>query len=796
MKVSLKWLKEYVAIGDSPAELARKITLAGTEVAHIDARGGWQNVMIGEVVGIQPHPQADRLRLATVSLGSEQETVVCGAPNLTLGDRVAFARVGAELIDGHTGAKTVLKPAVIRGISSAGMICSEKELGLSQSHEGILVLPSDAPLGASLADYMGDVIFDLEVTPNRPDMLSMLGVAHEVGALTGTAVGEPVLDYAAAGDSIETMVSVEIRDTELCPRYSVSLVTGVRVGESPAWLKERLAAGGVRSINNVVDITNYVMLEYGQPLHAFDFDKITDGRVIARCAREGEEMTTLDGIARRLIPGTLVIADPMRPVAVAGVMGGDVSEVDGGTTSVLLESASFKPASIHRTVAALKLGSEASRRFERGISPLITLPALKRATQLMVELSGGTAAAGVIDCYPGQEERSAVALSLSEVKRILGMSVEMPHVSRILTSLGFEFREGPGDEFAAVPPYWRSDIRIPADVIEEIARIIGYADIPYSRLPSALPESLVSPMIEFKRRARVALKGFGGSEVITYAFASEETLSRGLNCQPEMLPLRVANPMNPDQGCMRTSLRGNLLQVLAANIRREEGPLFIFELGRVYLRRAQELPEEPEMLCILLASAGPDKRWHGRKEAVDFYDAKGLMEGLLGELRIEATFVPGHDPGLRPGAQAAIMADGVQIGVLGELYPEVARAFDLPAGVYLCEFNLSAALPLVRDLVYRTLPRFPGAERDLALVVDETVAHHQIVDIIEQFRLVTGVRLFDVYAGSQLAPGKKSLGYNLSFQSPDHTLKDAEVDGVLGAIVSELGTRLGAVLRT
>jgi len=795
MKISLKWLKEYVAISDTPAELAKKITLAGAEVAHINTIGGWQNVFIAKIVEIAPHPQADRLRLATVDLGGERETVVCGAPNLVVGDKVAFARVGAELINAHGEGKIVLKPAVIRGVCSAGMICSEKELGLSGSHEGILVLPHDAPLGVLLADYLGDVIYDLDVTPNRPDLLSVLGAAHEVGALTGVGVCEPNLDYPAFGNPIEEKVSVEIQDAELCPRYTASLVTGVKVGESPAWLKERLAAGGVRSINNVVDITNYVMLEYGQPLHAFDFDKISGGRIIVRQAASGEEMVTLDCEQRKLPDGALVIADQARPVAIAGVMGGATSEVGGDTANILLESASFKPSSIHHTASALKMGSEASRRFERGISPLLTMPALKRATQLLVSIAGGMAAKGIIDCHPGKAERPVIALSLREIERLLGMSVDMARTAQVLRSLGFELREGQNSEFSVTPPYWRSDVKIPADVIEEVARIIGYAEIPYSRLSGALPESMPAPMIGLKRRVRTALKGFGGTEVTTHAFASEETLRMSINDTHEPPPLYVVNPMNQDQGCLRTSLRGNLLQVLSANIRREDGQVFIFEQGRVYLRRENDLPDEPEMLCILFASAGPDKRRHGRKEAVDFYDIKGLTEGLLDSLRINASFMPGQDLGLRPGAQADVFADDSKIGVLGEIHPEVAHAFELPQGVYLCEINVSVLLPHIRDLTYSAAPRFPATERDLALLVDEAVTHRQINDVINRFSLVASVMLFDVYTGNQVAKGKKSLAYSLSFQSLDHTLKDAEVDGVLGAIIKELSDKLGATLR-
>jgi phenylalanyl-tRNA synthetase beta chain len=410
MKCSLKWLRQYVDINLPPADLARLITAAGTEVAHVEIIGGCENVFVGQIAGVEPHPNADRLRLATVNLGGESVTVVCGAPNLVIGDKIAFARAGANLLDGHTGEKIKLKPSKIRGVLSEGMVCSEMELGISTSHEGILVLPADAPLGAKLADYMGDIVFDLEVTPNRPDMLSVLGIAHEIAALTGATVREPNLDFIPAGLSIDESISVEITDPELCPRYCAALVTDVRIGGSPRWLKEALTASGVRSINNVVDITNYVMLEFGQPLHAFDYHQIGCSKIIIRRATEGEIITTLDGTERKLTSETLVIADPNRPIAVAGVMGGATSEVTPGTTAVLLESASFKPASIHNTQVRLKLPSEASARFERAIRPELTLPAARRAVQLMVEVCGGKAAEGIIDHYPGRKKSNLLRL--------------------------------------------------------------------------------------------------------------------------------------------------------------------------------------------------------------------------------------------------------------------------------------------------------------------------------------------------------------------------------------------------
>jgi phenylalanyl-tRNA synthetase beta chain len=796
MKCSLKWLRQYVDINLHPAELAKRMTLAGTEVAHIEVIGGWENVYVGQIAAINPHPNADRLRLATVNLGGEQVTVVCGAPNLVIGDKIAFARAGANLIDGHSGEKITLKPSKIRGVLSEGMVCSEMELGLSKNHEGILVLPPDAPLGGKLSDYMGDVVFDLEVTPNRPDMLSVLGIAHEVAALMGETVREPSLDYIPAGRSIDESVSVEILDAELCPRYCAALITDVKIGESPRWLKEALTASGVRSINNVVDITNFVMLEYGQPLHAFDYNRIGCSKIIIRRASEGEVMTTLDGVERKLTADTLVIADPKRAIAVAGVMGGATSEVTPSTTSILLEAASFEPASVHNTQVRLRLPSEASARFERGIRPELTLPAARRAVQLMVELCRGEAAEGIIDHYPGRKPAAPVTLTTNEVKRILGLEVAPSQIEKTLVSLGCAVTRRSEHEFAVSAPYWRSDLRLDADFIEDIARIMGYEHIPERLLSGTMPHQNPNPMLGLRAKIRQQLSGFGFQEIITYALTDRPTLEKGLNSPLTVEPLRVAHPMSSDQECLRTSLRGNVLVALSSNIRREEGAILLFETGHVYLPREGDLPEEPEMLCGVLTSTGVEKVWQGRKEPVDFYDAKGAVEGLMAALGVSVEYKESDDAGLRKGRQAAIMAGNTQIGVLGELHPKVAQAFELPAATYLFEINADKLLPFTLGAVhYEPLPRFPAVMRDLALVLDEAVSHKQVADIIKGFSLVKKAVLFDVYSGKQVAAGKKSLAYSLTFQSPDYTLTDAEVDKVLEAVLRKLGDELGATLR-
>lgn len=796
MKCSIKWLRRYVDINTSHDVLAKRITLAGTEVAHVDVIGGWEEVIVGQITEINPHPNADRLRLATVNLGGEQITVVCGAPNLIIGNKIAFARIGACLLDGHNGGKIVLKPNKIRGVLSEGMICSEMELGLSKNHDGILVLPDDAPMGGSLADYMGDVIFDLEVTPNRPDMLSMLGIAHEVAALTDTPVREPDLGYPCNGSHIQEMVSVEIKDAELCPRYCAGLVSGVKVGPSPHWLKEALSSVGVRSINNVVDITNFVMMEYGQPLHAFDYDCVGSGRIVVRRATEGEVLTTLDGFERQLSADMLVIADPDRAIAVAGVMGGVTSEVTDTTTSVLIESASFKAASVHNTQVSLKLPSEASARFERGIRAELTLPAIRRAVQLMVELCGATAADGIIDCYPGEKEITPVKLTTAEIKRILGLDISAVQVNRILTSLGCQIKCIADNTFDVTPPYWRSDLRIDVDFIEDIARIVGYEHIPSRLLSGRMPQQNPDPKLGLRLKVRQTLAGFGFQELITYALTNQSVLEKGLNGGLSFEPLRVAHPMSSEEECLRTSLRGNVLSALSANINREEGPICFFEIGSVYFPKAGDLPDEPEILCGVLTSRGIGKVWLGRKDPIDFFDAKGVVEGLLSALGAKAEFRIGADVGLSVGGQASIILDKREIGVLGMVHPKVAQGFDLPANTYLFEIELAGLLPYSQgNAQYERLPRFPVVIRDLALVLDAGVTHKQVLDIIESFSLIKSVVLFDVYVGKQVAVGKKSLAYNLTFQSLDHTLTDTEVDKVMQSILRKLQNVLGATLR-
>ncbi len=804
MKVSLNWLRDYVDIKLDPEELAERLTMSGLEVKSIQTIGGtWDNVVIGEVIAVNPHPNADRLKLATVDLGTGQITVVCGAPNIGLGQRVPFANIGARLIDAHTEEAILLKPAKIRGVISEGMVCSEKELGISDSHEGILVLSPEAPIGAPLGDYLGDVNFDFDVTPNRPDCLSVIGVAREIAALTGEPLRLPQIHYEELEDSIGSFASVDIAEPDLCPRYCASLITGIKIAPSPSWLQQRLNSYGMRPINNVVDVTNYVMLEYGQPLHAFDYHKLKGRQIIVRRAGNGEAITTLDGSERALNPDILVIADKEEAVAVAGIMGGLDSEVTDKTDTILLESANFNQAAIRRGCSHLQFQSEASIRFDKGLNSELPLLPLKQATQLLLELAGGRAAKGIIDVYPRKSKPKSILLSAREVKRISGLKVNIDGILKVLKALGFECQEsGPGSQISVSVPYWRSDVKCSADLVEEVVRIIGYEKIPITRLGSPLPqqESRLSPSAQqsnLKEKLRNILTGFGFQEILTYSLVSLEKLQK-LSPKLELTipPLKVANPMTREQEYMRTSLRSGLLSTLSHNQRFEQAGVRLFEIGKVFLPRGKDLPEEKEMLCAVLSGPRAELSWQADKEPLDFFDAKGVVENPLNQLGLKASFDVSDDEILFPGRGADIVVEDDKVGIVGEVHPRVAQAFELSNAVCLMEVDLEKLLAKITGIKeYQPIPRFPSVPRDIALVVDEQLSYRTVENIIQSFPLVTQVTLFDLYRGKQIPEGKKSFAIRIVYQSPKHTLTDEEVDRTQEQMLARLNQKLGATLR-
>jgi phenylalanyl-tRNA synthetase beta chain len=643
---------------------------------------------------------------------------------------------------------------------------------------------------------MGDAIFDLEVTSNRPDCLSVLGVVHEIAALTQqpTHIAEP--KYAETTTPIESRVSVAIDAPDLCPRYAATLITGIKIGPSPQWMQDRLTACGLRPISNIVDVSNYVMLEYGQPLHTFDFDLVKGNKIIVRRARSGESMTTLDGEERKLTTDMVVVADAERAVALAGIMGGANTQVTGGTVNILLEAANWHAPTIRRTARELKIASDAAYRFERNLSPDLVLPAIKRATQLIAELGGGQVANGVIDVYPGKKEPRTISITSADTKRMLGVEFDMSRIQYVLTSLGFDCRkEEPA--LAVTVPFWRSDVTRTVDLVEEVARIIGYDQIPDTLLGQELPKQRQEPVIALKKKARTALTGFGLQEILSYSLSGSD-LQAKTSRSPEARPMaRLLNPMSGEQEFLRLDLRAGLLTALAANRRFEDGGIRLFELGRVYEPKPGKLPGEPEIVCGILSGARQVRWWHGGEETMDFFDAKGMVEGLFSLLGVTPAFEPSKDNGLHPAKQAAVTVGGRPLGWVGEVHPAVLQNFEITGTAAMFAVNLTELCPLLTAAAsrYEQLARFPAVTRDLALVVDLNVAHGRIAEIIRSFELVQQVQIFDVFSGGKIPAGKKSMAYRVTYLSPAHTLTDEEVNRVQQQMLEKLAKDVGAVLR-
>jgi phenylalanyl-tRNA synthetase beta chain len=802
VRVSLKWLADYVDVTLPPKELAHKLTMAGLEVEGVEqVGGGWDEelITVGVVLAVEPHPNADRLRLATVDYGAgEPMTVVCGAPNVAPGQKIAFARAGARLIDGHTGKPAELKPAKIRGVASAGMVCSERELGLSEEHEGILVLPESAKVGTPLARYLGDAILNIDLKPNRPDCLSMLGVAREVAALTGGTAREPERTYDESDEPVATKASVEIADPDLCYRYIASVIEGVKIGSSPAWMQERISAAGMRPINIVVDITNYVMLELGQPLHAFDYKKLRGAKIVVRRAREGEKMTTLDGVERALTADNLVIADGEGAVAIAGVMGGENSEVEPDTTAILLESATFAATNVRRTATRFKLRSEASTRFDKGLHPELAMIAARRATKLLVELAGGRALHGFVDIYPQPWHEVRLDVTRRRLQQVLGIDLPTSSVRHALTSLGFGCQWEPPEQYHVRVPYWRGDVRIPDDVAEEVARIAGYDEIPTKGLGGEVPAAIPQPRRDLRERLKDGLAAAGMQEVITYSLTTMEALEQVV--APEELatypPMRVVYPVSAEHEYLRPVLRASLLRTLAANIRQHEGELALFEAARAFLSEPEGPPQEQEHITGVVAGRHEDRWGHASDEPVDFYDAKGYVEAALHAVGLEATFQEAAAFGLVPGRAADVLIDGRRVGAIGQVHPRTAAHFDIDQEVYLFELVVDELLPSVSPVRrVGAVSRFPPVVQDIALVVDKQVAAGRVRELIAQHELVAGVQVFDVYEGDRIPAGKKSLAFSVTYQSPEHTLTDEEVAKAQRAIVERLKREVGAELR-
>ncbi len=804
MKLPLSWLRDYVDIDLPPEEFAKRVTDAIAEVEGWEVIGEqWdpELVRVAEVLAVDPHPNADRLVLATVNVGEGPKTVVCGAPNVAAGQRVAFATEGAMLVDGHSGKLSKLKLRAIRGVDSAGMVLSEKELGLSDDHEGILVLPEDSAIGSPLVDAIGDVVFDVSTWANRADLLGILGFAREVAAITGRPLREPDRSYAQSEREASDFVSVAIEAPDLCRRFTASIIEGIELGPSPPWMQQRLIRAGMRPINNVVDVTNYVMLETGQPLHAFDYDLVRGAEIRPRRARAGETLTTLDEIERDLDPDMLMICDGEGPVAVAGIMGGGNSEVSESTKTVLLEVANFHPGSIRRTSTRLRLRSEASLRFEKGIGPDLASYAQARALHLLERVANGRPAAGLVDAYPTPLASPTITLPAARIEQVLGIPIEAADVRRILAALGFEATES-GDAFEVTPPFWRPDVALPDDLIEELIRVYGYEKLPTTVLRGALPEAQPRPLERVRERSRALAAGLGFQEVVSYTLTSGETLARVVSPDDEdrASPLAATNPVASQHTYLRTSLRGSLLAAYAGNRHHEDAAMRFFEVGVEYLPTEADLPHERPVLCAVLGGQRLERWERPGPERLDFFDAKGAVEDLLGDLGVAAAFTPVEEYALLSGHTAAVSIAGESVGVVAQVHPDVAATFDIEEPVFLFELwfePLTRVLPERPD--YAPPSRYPEARRDLALLVPADTPASAVLELMRTHR-ARGVRIsadiFDEYRGEGVPAGQKSLAVAVRFRADDRTLGEKDVVRIEQGLLRRLEQDLGATLRT
>ena len=798
MNVSINWLKEYIDFDLSPEALADRLLMLGIETESIKQLGeGLDGVVVGRIGEVRSHPNASKLVLCDVDVGQNAELqIVCGAPNAREGLAAPVALVGTQLATGLT-----IKAAKIRGEESHGMLCSAKELGIGDDASGLMALPADFPTGTPLAKALGldDVVLELEITPNRPDCLSMIGVAREIGAETGNLVKLPSANLNEGIANARELTDVTIDAPELCPRYAARVIRGVRVAPSPKWLQHKLESINVGPINNVVDITNFVLMECGHPLHAFDYHKLAGNRIVVRRAASDETLTTIDGAERKLASNMLVIADAEKPVALAGVMGGIDSEISDRTVDVLLESAYFHPPSIRKTSKALGMHTEASHRFERGTDPEGVIPAVNRAAQLIAKLARAEIAAGILDVYPGKQQPVRVKLRPERVNFVLGTEISSGEMIEILSRLGFNV----SSTFEVTVPTFRPDISREIDLIEEIARLHGYDNIPTTMPTGDIPTPPSTVKSELRERVKIYLIASGMMEAINYSFYDSQVFDRiRLEASDRARDaLKIRNPLSEDMSIMRTTLIPSLLENAQRNRNYRVENTQLFEMSKVFVpNRDSQLPNEPERISGIIAG-NIGSGVHGDPyRAADFFDIKGVVEGLLDACSIsDYTIAATHHPIFHPGRNASVCVNEQHLGIFGEAHPEVLQNYDLGHKAYLFEFDFEV-LADVADMTRRVeqISIYPSVNRDIAIVVDADIPASDPVELIcaAGGALVKSVRLFDLYIGDQVPDGKKSLAYAIEYSSPTETLTDEQVDRVHERIVERLSGELGGALRS
>jgi phenylalanyl-tRNA synthetase beta chain len=801
MIVSLEWLREYVKVSLPIEELVHRLTMAGLEVEAVRQLNPFlERVVTVRLGSVLPHPGADRLHLCEVSDGVTSYRIVCGAPNVEEGNIVPLALPGAQLASGMA-----IQETQIRGQLSQGMLCSQKELGLGEDVSGIWILPEATPVGIPVREALSidDQIIDIAVTPNRSDCLSIVGIGREVAAICKSPLRYPVISILEAGPDITALSSVTVDDPGGCPRYAARIVQGITVGPSPEWLRRRLETVGLRSINNIVDVTNYVLMEMGQPLHAFDFERLREHRIVVRWAKAGERFTTLDGEERVLFHDTLLICDGQGPVAIAGIMGGLDSEITPTTTRVLIESACFEPRGIRRSSRKLGLKTESSYRFERGIDPEGVIRALDRAAQLMMEVGGGEIAVGRIDVYPRRIETPILTLEVDRTNRFLGTDLSATEMAEALRGIELEVETLASDRLQVSVPSFRPDLTREVDLGEEIARLVGYDKVPVTCPEASIEAEPVDPHLSLRHEIKGFLQGAGFFEALNYSFISLESLGklRFSEDDPRMKPIRVLNPLSEEQGVMRTTLVPGLLQTARYNFDHGNEDLRMFELSKVFLARQGDLlPHEPHYLAGIMTGARFPQTLYSGLGDVEYADLKGVVEEVLEVFHLQGVaFVAENVPPYLDSVHAASMlCKGEFFGALGRVHPEVENAFDVKRPVYAFEVDFEKVYGLRnKHSHYHSLPKFPSVSRDMALVVNESLPVQGLVDFMWQLQepMLEQIDIFDIYRHPQLGDGKKSIGYRLVYRSADRSLTDAEVNELHERLVKQTLSRFHATLR-
>lgn len=810
MQVSIKWLKDYIDFTETPEQLADKLTMAGIPVENVvDPGEGLEKVVTGRIEKLEPHQNSDHLQICTMNVGlAENIIIVTGAQNVAEGQVVPVAMVGAHLPNGMKISKGKL-----RGVASNGMLCSAQELKLDleklpeEQKTGIFILPSDTPVGIPAKDVLGlnDVVLEFELTANRADCFSVFGLVREIAAITGNKPHFPEIKVNEDDNTkLNDIFSVEIADPDLCSRFSTRMLKNVKIGPSPEWMQQRLEGAGIRSINNVVDVTNFVMIELGHPMHAYDYDKITGKKLIARRAIEGEELHTLDDTSRKAKGEMLVIADSEKAAGLAGIMGGFETEITDTTNTVVLESADFYGPCIRRTARACGLSSEASGRFERGVDSETTIKALDRAAQLLQEMGACTVCEGIVDVYPNPKQANYVTFTPEQINNHLGTNIAKDVMLNIITSVGFDVTKDENDEITVKVPSWRNDVTCMADISEEIARLHGFDKIK-STLPNGVSmQGTQSAKQTFIDKVKASLSSQGLYETISFALTNEETFNK-LNI-PQDSPLRKAvpimNPLSDEYPLVRTTLLSSIFDNLARNLARKNDDVALFEVGSVFFPKAlpvTELPDEVIKIAGAITGRRNAQGWNQTNDMVDFYDAKGIIEELFANLRVTRyTVEAGTHYAMHPGKTALFKKGRDVIATVGEVHPAVLSAYGITKPVYIFELDATTVMKyMAKDLKYKALPKYPATSRDLAMLVDVDVNAADIEKAMTKAagQNLTQITLFDVYTGKQVEEGKKSLAFSLTFQSNDKTLTDAEIDPAIEKIVAKLQKDFNANLR-